>query len=267
LSDKRKNLHHEQAHELALRRLAETQPEGAAVRSGTVYDAANRRFIVPYGGRDYHVAYPGGEVTLASDPGAPVDLTIKIVLLHYLLNATGIPARGTWVAYHELPGGEYHAGLMRFRDLRPLARTFGHDPGLLAAVGRDLDGRDLDLGHGATVIDMLPRVPVAFAVWAGDDEFGPSASIVFDASAPGYLPVEDLEYVAFHGVQRLRAVAATQAPEGAMGTQRSRPVGDGAAAGGAAARTTAGVGAGGASAGSASDGDGGDTGTGGGEGP
>jgi hypothetical protein len=41
----------------------------------------------------------------------------------------------------------------------------------------------------------LPRVPITFILWEGDDEFPPSIKILFDPSITGYLPLEDISVI------------------------------------------------------------------------
>src|SRR3972149_1641966 len=60
---------------------------------------------------------------------------------------------------------------------------------LPAAAG--VGGREpLPLGDVAARSPALPRVPIAYALWRGDEEFPPGASVVFDASVEGYLDAE-----------------------------------------------------------------------------
>jgi len=38
-------------------------------------------------------------------------------------------------------------------------------------------------------------VPITFVLWRGDEEIPPSGNVLFDASIPSYLPVEDIAVV------------------------------------------------------------------------
>jgi hypothetical protein len=53
------------------------------------------------------------------------------------------------------------------------------------------------------VITALPRVPIAFLLWDGDEELPPDARILFDASVPAYLSTEDAVVLAQQAVFRL----------------------------------------------------------------
>ena len=56
---------------------------------------------------------------------------------------------------------------------------------------------------------LCPRVPVTLVVWAGDDEFEPTAKILFDHSIPHYLTTEDIAWVSGMIVYRLMRLAST----------------------------------------------------------
>jgi hypothetical protein len=47
-------------------------------------------------------------------------------------------------------------------------------------------------GEYRVTVPALPRVPVTLEVWPGDEETPPGGNVLYDASAPLYLPTEDL---------------------------------------------------------------------------
>ena len=74
-------------------------------------------------------------------------------------------------------------------------------------------GEVTTLGRGGTdttavALAALPRVPIAFVLWCGDDEFTPSASVVFDASIEGYLDAEAATVLAELASRRMIEAAA-----------------------------------------------------------
>ena len=53
-------------------------------------------------------------------------------------------------------------------------------------------GKKITRGDAAVVINAFSRVPVTIVLQAGDEEFSPTASIMFDSTIPDYLPSEDI---------------------------------------------------------------------------
>ena len=152
-------------------------------------------------GREYEIAYPAGTVRDADGTEPPEH--DAILLLLYLTEAAGRPLEERWVAFEQLVGGAGYIGSFRSRVVLPILRAFGQRPAELAAAAASLDGRPLAMGDAAVVIQALPRVPLAFIVWGGDDEFPPSANVVFDASIEGYLDAEAVTVVAEMAARRL----------------------------------------------------------------
>ena len=187
---------------------AAADPAACAARAGCPVAAGG--VTVPFFGVPHLVTHPGGEVGAATtaagrDAGAadraaaaeygPVHVAVTVLLLHYLLTASGAPPSGRWAAYRELPGGLFYAASFAARAEEPLARAFGADAaGLEAfrAAARRAGGEELDLADAACSFAALPRVPVAVLVWQGDDELPGDARVLYDAGAEDYLPPEDL---------------------------------------------------------------------------
>jgi hypothetical protein len=152
-------------------------------------------------GRDYIVGYPDG-IVLDAD-GVAAEVSTAILLLLYLLEATGRDLEGEWVSFEQLPGGAGYMGSFRGRVIGPVLRVFGSDPAALAKAAEALDGEPLALGDVAVRLPALPRVPMAYVLWGGDDEFAASATVVFDASVEGYLDAEAATVLAELATRRL----------------------------------------------------------------
>jgi hypothetical protein len=189
---------YELAYRLACSQLAGRDPLAVAGLAGVPYDAAGQRWTVRYLGLDYEVAYPSGKVSTVGEGGAgggdvaPPSVIARIIILHYLLNASGTAPAGQFRAFREMPGGDIYVLPFTNRTIKPLAGIFGRNPRGLVEAGLLLGGTPAGVGHGGVTIPALPRVPVTLGVWEGDDEFPASANIVFDQTASDYLPTEDL---------------------------------------------------------------------------
>jgi hypothetical protein len=49
-----------------------------------------------------------------------------------------------------------------------------------------------EYGDASFTLHALPRIPITFILWEGDDEFPPLIRTLFDPTIPGYLPLEDI---------------------------------------------------------------------------
>lgn len=183
-----------EAHEVAARKLRLLDPSWMASRSGTFYSYPGRRFLVPFFGERYTVSYPEGSVF--REDGSPAGAREGIIILHYLTQADGAPLSGSWVAYRNLPGARYHEPAFVAEVERPLSLGLAGRLEALRAWAA-VAGRPVDLpGDVAVAWDVLPRVPLLLIFNEADEEFPASARVFFDASAPNYLPTEDLSVLA-----------------------------------------------------------------------
>jgi hypothetical protein len=200
-----------QAHELAYFKACENlrcwDPVDMAASSGSSFVGSLSSFRLKYVDEEYKIDFPSGDVTYANKFGT-VAISEKIVLLHYLIRASGLEPRNSWISFREIPAGGmvYYAPFTK-RVTNYLVEVFGEKPYLLLEAGKMLGGWVMN-GRGFGVkINVLPRLPIVFAVWAGDDEFSPRGTVLFDATASSYLSPEDLVVAASFAVKQLAKIS------------------------------------------------------------
>ncbi len=180
----------EPAHRQAKEEFARREPESMAFNAAVTYRPETAEFTVPFLGSPYLIKYPGGEVI---DPagGGEVPKEVQITLLHYLAKASPAQVEGRLISFQELPGGFIYVGPFTNRAVRPLVGMFGGKPELLVRAAKMLGGRQVEMGDVAVSVPALPKIPITFVLWLGDEEFPPSGNVLFDASASRHLPTED----------------------------------------------------------------------------
>jgi hypothetical protein len=201
MSDQLKPRTPEETYDPALQKarqdLARLAPHLVAARAGVVYRRLtdeSGEFDVPFWGRQFVVTYPHGTVTEAGSE-ASLPIAEQILTLHYLTVADGAPMADRWVAFRELPGGMGYAPAFQGRADNRLKQTFGRDAEGFHRVARALDGESLSFGDASYLFRVFPKLWLAVVLYLADEEFGASASVLFDGAASHYLPTEDLAVI------------------------------------------------------------------------
>ncbi len=176
--------------EKSIQDLARLEPRDVCLNSSVIFNREKNSYILPYLNRKYLVNHETGE-TVQIDSGEKPPLHLQIMFLHYLANADGTPLSGEWITFKELPGGQIYVEPYQGRAIKPLLKHFGQEPELFREIALTLGGKTESIGDVSVVLYPFPRVPVGFVFWEGDDEFPPSATIIYDASASHYLPTEN----------------------------------------------------------------------------
>ncbi len=193
------------AYKLAREELAKVQDiERQCRRSGAQYREIDSQkvIILQFLAQSYKVTLPNIDVTLAGSPET-VPLKTRVLILHYLTHAQGIPLAGRMVTFKELPEGAIYFPTFAKRTVNPLLHHFGKEPPRLVDIAEKLGGHKADYGDVAVTIRAFRYVPITLVLWRGDEEFAPQASILFDATISDYLPTEDIIIVCEAIVWRL----------------------------------------------------------------
>lgn len=195
-----------QALELASRELQGGDPFEICRRTGATLlenPDGSRAIRLSCLNRDVTVSVPAFECT-----GLSADLPIweKIVVLHYLAACRDTSLLGREISFKEVKSGAQYFPSFEGRCIYPLMGAFGKRPTDLIAAAGALGGEPVPHGDAGVRIMALPAVPILFVVWQGDEEFGPAATILFDASIEGRLPTEDIVVLCQQAVGMLKRV-------------------------------------------------------------
>ena len=104
----------------------------------------------------------------------------QLCILAYLISARELPLAGDLVRAESLPGGEFFFRGPHVLPTQKLSEVFGSDPNLLYQGCQPFGAKKRDFGDSSVEVLVLPRVPLTFVIWAGDEEFDARASILFD---------------------------------------------------------------------------------------
>jgi hypothetical protein len=138
-----------------------------------------------------------------------VPIEEKIILCHYLLNATGASPAGQWITFRQIPDGHFYDAAFQKRTRDPFLISFGQNPQLYRDCAEKLGGRPVQNGDVGMTFRALPHVPVQLVLWQGDEELPPESTILFDATISQYLPAEDIAVLSGMLVYRLMRLAKT----------------------------------------------------------
>ncbi len=184
---------------------AAKDPLEMAVRSGAIFQ--ENKLILNYCNLSLCITYPEGEMDWQKTECnvEPWNITHeeKVVILKYLTAASGLPARGKWLSFHELRGGQMHWKPFQREALEPLARGYHCRQELFLNLGVKHGGTSFNQGDARIVIPVLPRLTLAFVLWKGGEEFAPRSTILFDTVAEAYLPTAVLYVLAIQAVIRI----------------------------------------------------------------
>ena len=129
-------------------------------------------------------------LVLEAAGGDSASVNTQALILYHLQATNGAPLAGRWISFRELPsGGFYHQAFQGYTG-HEIAKRFGNELPALVRTARALGGETAGVGDAAFCFQALPRVPLLLVYWLGDEDFGPTARILFDASAGHHLPTD-----------------------------------------------------------------------------
>ena len=176
-----------EAARLKLRAIA---PEHIATNSGATLDEM-RNLHVGFLWREYLITADALTVQRADTHEEPSDF-IQSIILTYLATADGTPPSDRWISFRDLPEGIFYERAFQGYSGGALIRQLRDDIGTFRHLAHNLHGEPLDLGDAGFAFRVLPRLRLAIAAWAGDEDFPAQARVLFEDTAPHYLSTEGL---------------------------------------------------------------------------
>ena len=199
---------YETARALALNTLAKLDIKTCCTNAGLSLDLGSPvpRLQIPYLDHLYTLTVDNDTIFF-DDTADRLKIPDQVLLLHYLITASGEPVSDEWITFREVPSGLFYYAAFVKRAIIPLGKWFGGKTSILDGIAPVIGQVLTSPGDRALKIYALPRVPVVLSLWKGDDEFPPEANLYFDQSIASYLPTEDIAYLAGAVVYKVIGIA------------------------------------------------------------
>jgi hypothetical protein len=124
--------------------------------------------------------------------GVEAGIRLSILLLHYLLQASGVPLTGRMISFKEVPQGALYFQPFRGRVVFPMLGFPDGDPQQTMVCVQQLGGEHTKEGDLSFRLRPLPYVMVQYIFHRGEEGIPPDLTVLFDASVSEYLSTEDI---------------------------------------------------------------------------
>ena len=148
--------------------------------------AENGVFSVTLMGKTYTVAE---NAEIADLQGNAPALPVQTFLLRYLLEGKNLPALGGWKTFREMPWGELYIKPYTGRVLTRAAFTFGTRVEVFRKAAEKMGAQPVAHGDAGFEFALIGDYKIRLLIWAGDEEFPPSAQVLYsDNFEEGFAP-------------------------------------------------------------------------------
>lgn len=193
-------------HALYWEMLAKTEPNGVCKRTEALYSTDRKGYFLNVLNQRYLILPEEQKIfCMRGDFCEEENLRdyFYLMVLLYLLNAQEVEPARTWISEKELKGGTtFFRGPHGLR-LEELEKAWGQNPEAFARAGKRLGGVDLLFGDQAFALTVLPRVPLAYVLWKGDEEFPPRVTVMLDSTIQRHFSLDGVWCIVMEVNQRL----------------------------------------------------------------
>lgn len=144
--------------------------------SGLKWDG--KEFRVCLLGREFAIAHPVYAIR-ALDGGAIPPLPTQTFLLRYLLEGKTVAAMGNWLTFREMPWGELYIKPYTGRVLTRAAFTLGTRLDAFRKAAAAMGAKEVSHADAGFRFHLIGGYEMQILVWEGDDEFPPSAQVLY----------------------------------------------------------------------------------------
>lgn len=190
-------------------------PVAASKRCGIPYDEANQEFTVRMLQKEYAVSWPEFQVRVLSDDQKTFaavrdEADAKIFVMRFLLHGVQVKSRGKFLTFREVPGAELYFQPFNGRCLKRLAFGYGFKPDQFAEAFDKMGAKQCSFGDVSYEIEFINGFFVQFILWTGDEEFPPSAQILFSDNFCASFEPYDLAVVGDISINTMKAMGRTK---------------------------------------------------------
>ena len=175
-------------------RLLSLHPTDVCNRTEALYQPAYEGYVLPVYNRRYLVLPKTRKIMRMEPNDKPVEEALHpffyLMVLVYLNEAEESKPTHTWVSGKDLPGGSTFFRGPHHLPVEALAELYGKDPDAFVNAGKPLGAHPILYGDNGFALDVFPKIPLAYILWKGDEEFPPRVDVLFDSTIQAHLPLD-----------------------------------------------------------------------------
>lgn len=167
-------------------RFRSLDPSEASERTGAPFDSGV--FRLQLFGTEHEISWP--EFSMTPEPHS---LPAQTYAMRFLLEgrkAASIGEEG-YLTFREMPWGELYIKPFTDRCLKRAAFSLGRDVPAFAAACERLGAASISGADASYEFSVIGGHKIRIMLWSGDDEFPPSAQILFSSSFAESMSAED----------------------------------------------------------------------------
>ena len=186
----------------------EADPREASVRAAVPYDEARGVFTLTLMNSVYEVSHPDFSIRFIQGEGDRLSTypAGQILVLRYLLGGQFVRSSGTFLAYRDNPWGDVYLANFNNRCIRRLAFTFAGKAEEMTRKMAAFRGKPYEKGDIGWEFEFMPGLSIRFSIWNADEEFPPSAQILFSDNFRYAFDADDMAYIGDIFIKILSAV-------------------------------------------------------------
>ncbi len=176
----------ERPFEFYLEKYEKLDPKEVSERCNIPYDEENHKFLVRLMGYEYGISFP--EFTISpktEDPDAYLimmeNIPSRTFVMRYLIEGKAVLSTGKYITFREVPTyGELYLQPFTGRCLSRLTYGFGYKLPKFKAAMEKLGATPIKMGDVAYEFELINNYHMRFIFWEADEEFPPSAQILYE---------------------------------------------------------------------------------------
>jgi len=175
-------------------KLSQLHPTDVCNRSEALYNPSREGFILPVYNLRYLILPKDKKILRVERNDRPIEEELSfffcLMVLVYLIEAKDVKLLHTWVSEKDLKGGSTFFRGPHSLQVGELENLYGRSPEAFLKAGRMLGGNEIFYGDKGFALEVFSKVPLAYILWKGDEEFPPRVGVLFDSTIQSHLSLD-----------------------------------------------------------------------------
>jgi hypothetical protein len=175
-------------------KLSKLHPTEVCNRTEAIYNPTWDGFILPVYNLRYLILPKAKKILRMEWNDKTVEEELHpffyLMVLVYLTEAKETKPTHTWISEKDLRGGStFFRGPHRLH-VDELEELYGKNLDAFLKAGRRLGGSEILYGDRGFSLEVFPKIPLAYILWKGDEEFPPRIGVLFDSTIESHFPLD-----------------------------------------------------------------------------